>query len=58
MPNIICFIIIQMLPSVLADMRCYGTVDISILTATPRRSICPLLFNNTPCPPQNKSVIV
>ena len=39
-------------------MECYWTVNLIILTSTPCQSIWRLLFNNNPCPPQHKSIIV
>ena len=49
---------IQLLTYVSVDMECYWTVNLIILTSALRRSIWRLLFNNTPCLPQHKSIIV
>ena len=50
--------IIQLLTNVEVDMECYWTVNV-ILTDAEQRSIwLSLLFNNTPCLPKHKSIIV
>ena len=52
------FLILAPLLCVSVDMECNWTVNLIILTSAPRRSIWRLLFNNTPCLPQHKTIIV
>ena len=51
-------IIKQLLAYVSVDMECYWTVNSIILTSAQHWPIKLLLLNNTPCPPQHKSIIV